>query len=179
MRLFTAVDPPDPVRRQCAALQEDIDLDPRWTDPDQFHLTVRFIGDTDVPTAARYEAALDGIDAGPAECVPYGLDALPSRQTPRVLILGLKRSDSLLALYDAVSDALEGEGLDPEGRTYRPHITLARLDGPNPEHVHEVLDAYTDPDVDLFTADVCHLYKSRLTHDGAVHERRASFSLAT
>jgi len=178
MRLFTAVDLPDAARQACEALQEDLDLSARWTDPEQFHVTLRFIGDTEPPTAARYENVLNGIDADPARCTPYGLDALPSRRTPRVLVVGLERTKSLIALYDAVSKALEAEGLDPETRTYRPHVTLARLDDASGERVHDLLHPYADAPFDPFTADTYHLYESTLTSDGAVHERRTSFALS-
>lgn len=177
MRLFTALDPPEPVRDQLAALQAPGDLDARWTDPEQFHVTVRFIGDADPDQAARYEEALAGVEAPTVECRPYGLDVLPSRRNPSVLIVGLERSDDVMALYDAVSEALEGEGLDPEGRTYRPHATLARLDDEPPEVVHDFLDTHDADGLDPFHIDTLTLYESTLTQEGAVHDPRANYPL--
>ncbi|MCS3938184.1 2'-5' RNA ligase [Salinibacter ruber] len=45
MRLFTAIDLPDGFRNEVAGLQAPSALDARWTDPAQFHVTLRFIGD--------------------------------------------------------------------------------------------------------------------------------------
>jgi len=177
MRLFTAVDPPDSVREQCAALQAPNKLDARWTSPEQFHVTIRFIGDADEEQAGAYKEALARMDAPSVMCRPYGLDVLPSRRNPRVLIVGLKRTDTLMALYKTVSNALEEEGLAPEDRTYRPHITLARMDDASPETVHGFLNFHTAPSVDSFRVDTLSLYESILTKQGAVHEQRAAVSL--
>lgn len=179
MRLFTALDLPDEVRKRYADLQAPNLLDARWPSPDQFHITLRFIGDADDNQAARFEEALGHVKASAVECVPYGLDVLPTRRNPSVLIVGLERSDALMAVYQQVSDALEGEGLHSEDRSYRPHVTLARLDDVSDLAVHDFLSAHEDLSLDPFRVDTIHLYESTLTRDGAIHNRRASFPLGT
>lgn len=177
MRLFTAIDIPDTLREDLTALQAPDALDARWSDPDQFHVTLRFIGDASDEEAVRYEEALAHVNPGPVRCAPYGLDVLPSRRSPRVLMLGLERTDSMMTLYDAVSDTLDAEGVEPEDRTYRPHVTLARLDDVDREAVHEFLQAHEDSSVDSFVADQFVLYESTLTPEGAVHEPQAVYPL--
>lgn len=177
MRLFTAIDLPADVRSRFAELQAPSELDARWSAPEQFHVTLRFIGETSPEQAAQYETALAGIDAPIAECIPYGLDALPSRRNPRVLIVGLERTDGLMAVYRAVSETLEENGLAPEDRRYRPHVTLARLEDVPATAVHHFLEDHPAPTLPSFNATDVHLYESTLTPDGAVHERRASISL--
>ena len=177
MRLFTAFDLPDPLQTQVAALQAPDALDARWTDPEQFHVTLRFIGDTPLEQAERFEAALSQVDVPPVPATPYGLDTLPSRRDPSVLIVGLERTEGLLTLYERVSAALEAEGLDPEDRTYRPHITLARVRDLDATAVHQFIENQGPIDLDSFPVEAFHLYESTLTSDGAEHERRATVSL--
>ena len=177
MRLFTAIDLPDALRNALSTLQTSEALEVRWTAPDQFHVTVRFIGDATPEQTAHYEATLADIDAQPVRCAPYGLDVLPSRHSPSVLILGLERTDSIMTLYNAVSDALEAEGLAPEGRTYRPHVTLGRLDDPHPETVHDFLQAHQEHSFSPFEAEQLVLFKSTLTPEGALHEPRVIYPL--
>lgn len=177
MRLFTAIDPPDGVREQLAAFQDDNALPARWTSPEQFHVTLRFIGEVEDEQAHRYETALEAVTVEAVECEPYGLDVLPSRRSPRVLTLGLERTESLVALYRAVSDALETEGLDPEDRTFRPHVTIARLNDVDREAVHEFLRVHEDESVPSFHADQFVLYKSTLTPEGAIHEPHSTYPL--
>lgn len=177
MRLFTALDLPNTARNRYTELQAPNALDARWTSPSQFHVTLRFIGDASPDRASCYESALTQISAPAALCVPYGLDVLPSRRNPRVLIVGLERTDALLSVYRAVSDALEGEGLDPEDQEYRPHVTLARLNDTSAEAVHDFLSTHPPSSLPSFRASAVHLYESTLTQEGAVHERRASITL--
>lgn len=179
MRLFTALDLPDAVHEEVAELRAPEDLDARWSSPAQYHVTLRFIGEVGSDRAADFEGALDQVETPPATCTPYGLDVLPSRRNPRVLVLGLERTDSLLSVYRAVSSALVEEGLEPEDRTYRPHVTLARLDDLSPKIVHAFLDTHDAKPLPSFDVETFHLYESTLTPDGAIHERRASFSLDT
>lgn len=177
MRLFTAIEIPEPLRESLSAIQDPDALQARWTDPDRFHVTLRFIGEVPDEHARRYEEALADVNSGPVRCEPYGLDVLPSRHSPRVVMLGLDRTDSMMALYDAVSDALEAEGLDPEDREYRPHVTIGRLDDANPEAVHAVLRRHGDRSFSSFEADRFVLYESTLTSDGAVHDPKATYPL--
>ena len=179
MRLFTALDPPDALCTELAALRAPETLDGRWTSPEQYHVTLRFIGDASPETADRFTTRLDRVQAPVAAGVPYGLDVLPSRRNPSVLVVGLEPTESLLAVYEAVSDALESEGLEPETRSYRPHVTLARVRDSSAETVHRFLERHEAGDLPSFRADAFHLYESTLTPDGAVHERRASFSLGS
>lgn len=177
MRLFTALDLAEPLRDNLTGYQDSEALSVRWTDPEQFHVTLRFIGDASEAEAARYEKSLADVDAPPVQCAPYGLDVLPARRSPRVLMLGLERTDSMMALYRAVSDALASEGLDREDRRYRPHVTLGRLDDPDPDAVHDFLGAHEDASFSNFEADRFVLYESTLTPKGAVHEPAAIYPL--
>lgn len=177
MRLFTALDPPPDTVERLAPLQRPDSLDARWTSPEQFHVTIRFIGNVDEETATAYRNALTGIESPPIECVPYGLDVLPSRRNPSVLIVGLEQTEALMDLYQTVSDVLEAEGLEPETRTYRPHVTLARVRGLPARSVHAFLDETAAASLEPFTVDAFHLYESTLTSDGAVHESLEAFSL--
>lgn len=177
MRLFTALDPPPGNRPRYAELQNALPLTARWSDPEQFHVTVRFIGEIEEADFSEYAAALTDLQASAAHCVPYGLDVLPSRRAPRVVVLGLERTSSLVALHDAVTEALAPLGLDPEDRTYRPHLTLGRLSDPDPTAVHEALRRVDAPRLSPFSATTLHLYESTRTPSGAIHERRLSVPL--
>jgi len=179
MRLFTALDLPADLRSRIAGLRAPETLDARWSPPDQYHVTLRFIGDASPGDCDRMDAHLERVQAPVVEGRPYGLDVLPSRHTPSVLIVGLERTDSLMTLYEAVSEALEAAGLEPEGRTYRPHLTLARVRDVSAEAVHQFLDRHEAEALPSFRTDAFHLYESTLTSEGAVHERRRTYPLVS
>jgi len=179
MRLFTALDLPADLRSRVADFRSPEALDTRWAPPDQYHVTLRFIGETSSDRCDRMVARLDQVQAPVVEGIPYGLDVLPSRRSPSVLIVGLERTDSLMTLYRAVSDALAVEGLEPDDRTYRPHVTLARVRDVSAGAVHQVLDRPDADDLPSFRAEAFHLYESTLTSEGAVHERRRTYPLGS
>lgn len=173
MRLFTAIDPTENVREAIAELRDrlkEAGLEARWTNSEQYHLTVRFIGEVDDDTGHAYQEALEGLPVPPVTVQPYGLDVLPARRHPRVIMVGVKRSDDLMRLYESVSRRLEEAGLDPETRDYRPHLTLARIDDPDPKAVHEAMRAVEPVDVPAFDANELIVYQSHLGPGGATHE---------
>ena len=92
-------------------------------------------------------------------------------------MLGLERTDSLMALYDAVSDGLETEGLEAEDRAYRPHVTIGRLDEADPDAVYDYLRLHEDRSFPNFKVDRVVLYESTLTPEGAIYEPQAMYPL--
>jgi len=107
----------------------------RWIDPENYHITLRFIGDVDNQTA---NDVVDNLD--------YLSDSLrfPIRLThlgtfggdkPRALYAGVEPSEVLSRLQAAQERMLQRAGLVPEGRKFVPHVTLARLRGTAPEEV--------------------------------------------
>ena len=107
----------------------------RWIDPENYHITLRFIGDVDNQTA---NDVVDNLD--------YLSDSLrfPIRLThlgtfggdkPRALYAGVEPSEVLSRLQAAQERMLQRAGLVPEGRKFVPHVTLARLRGTAPGEV--------------------------------------------
>ena len=123
-RLFLALWPDPAVRGQLREWRDLWDW-PRGASPvhtDKLHLTLHFLGNQ------------------PSESLPALLDGLAVPMTPFRLKLDLAAlwhngvavlapssvPQALLDLHAALSGALPGLGLEPEARTYRPHVTMAR-----------------------------------------------------
>lgn len=107
--------------------------DVRWVRLDGLHLTMRFLGPTDAERLARtldaVEAAARAV-AGPIEIELSGAGTFPSGRRPRALWIGVSRGrEALDVLAERTEAALVDAGWEPEGRPFRPHLTLARSDG--------------------------------------------------
>jgi 2'-5' RNA ligase len=113
----------------------------RWIDPENYHLTLRFIGDVDGSTARDFTQSLGQIDAAPFDLKLDGLGSFGSN-TPRAIFAHVATSQPLEALQRATERAAREAGLPPEPRNFRPHITLARLRGARPEQVARYLERY-------------------------------------
>jgi 2'-5' RNA ligase len=123
VRLFVAVVPPDDVLDAVAALDRPPHAGVRWTTRDQWHVTLRFLGD--VPDPAPVAAALDSAPlppaTGPAPTATVGPEVTTLGR--QVLCLPVAGLDDLAATVIA---ATAGHGRPPEDRPFRAHLTLAR-----------------------------------------------------
>jgi 2'-5' RNA ligase len=107
----------------------------RWIDPENYHITLRFIGDVDGQTANE---VIDGLDRlANSEAFAIRLDHLDAfgGDKPRALIAGLENNATLLRLQSAQERVLQRLGLPPEPRKFTPHVTLARLRGTSPDEL--------------------------------------------
>ena len=175
-RLFVAVDLPEAVRERTAELCHGV-RGARWTDPDQFHLTLAFLGEVDGPGFVAARDGLAAVRAEPFELALAGVGHFPPRGRPRVLWAGLDPSEPLLALHRRVVSRLERQGLAPERRRYAPHVTLARLQRPALPDVLAFLAAHGTWRLPPFPVDAFQLYSSVLGRRGATHRVEASYPL--
>ena len=104
-----------------------------WVAPENFHITVKFLGGIDEARVPAVIAALHTAAAGrPAFDVEIrSLGAFPSPARPRVLWAGVAEGgEPLGALAAAVEDALAPLGFEREARAFAAHVTLARVREP-------------------------------------------------
>ncbi|ODT80944.1 MAG: 2'-5' RNA ligase [Pelagibacterium sp. SCN 64-44] len=101
----------------------------RWIDPDNYHITLRFIGDVDGQTADEIALGLDRLAHGPVFPLRLTHLGIFGGDKPRSLYAGIAASEALSRLQAAQERMLQQLGLAPEGRKFVPHVTLARLRG--------------------------------------------------
>ena len=131
MRIFTGVKLDDEVREHIIK-----ELKPfkktgttiRWTDSGNIHLTLKFIGAADEVMAARVAAALvtARIAVAPFRLRFSGFGKFPAGADLHVFWAGVEESQSLLALFAAIEEALLPLGIKRETRPFYPHLTLGR-----------------------------------------------------
>jgi 2'-5' RNA ligase len=101
---------------------------------DNYHLTLKFLGDIEESRAAGIGAALTAAVAGlPAFDIGLrGLGAFPSPTRPRVIWAGVDAGGpSLAALAEALEDGLAALGVPREARGFSAHVTLGRVREPS------------------------------------------------
>ena len=175
-RLFVAIDlPPDVV----AQLQELCCGVPgaRWVQPAQMHLTLRFICEVDGGVFQDIKEGLADIEAEGFALQVKGLGVFPPRKTPRVLWAGIEPVEQVSGLRRRIDNVLLGLGLEPEGRKFSPHITLARLQDTPLARLGRFLAGNGLFATEVFPVSKFHLYSSQLTAKGAFHTIEASYAL--
>ncbi|MEZ5245087.1 MAG: RNA 2',3'-cyclic phosphodiesterase [Acidimicrobiales bacterium] len=151
-RLFVAVWPPPPVADLLAGLPRAEAPRLRWTTPDQWHITLRFLGDVDEATAVELVGEIDGRRAE-AELGPT-----VQRLEPGLVVAPVRGLD---ALAGAVWAARPDVGAAPHVDGFRGHLTLARQRGGGATSADGAAIAAR------FVVDEIALVRSELHADGA------------
>jgi RNA 2',3'-cyclic 3'-phosphodiesterase len=126
-RLFTGLEIPAAIRTRLSLIRAPLN-GAKWVGQDNMHITLRFVGDVDERTADEFAAALGGISAAPFTVSICHAGAFGGRD-PRVLWAGVEGGEALDALYRANERAARAAGLPPDPRSFKPHVTLARMRG--------------------------------------------------
>ncbi|MEM1048087.1 MAG: RNA 2',3'-cyclic phosphodiesterase [Pseudomonadota bacterium] len=126
-RLFTALEVPADLALRLSFLKGGL-RGARWIVPDNFHITLRFIGDVEGPVADAIAESLARIDRPRFDLTVDGLGSFGTRK-PHSLWARVVPDTALLELQAEQERVIQRAGLPPEGRKYTPHITLARLRG--------------------------------------------------
>ena len=125
-RLFTAIEIPADVAQMLAFLRGGLP-GARWIDPENYHITLRFIGDVDVNVAHDVASMLDRRQPrARSNCGSTALSSFGGRK-PRAVVANVAPSQALMDLQAEHERLMQRVGLEPEGRKYTPHVTLARL----------------------------------------------------
>jgi len=188
-RLFVAVTVPEGVKAKMAEAQAELrrvlpQRSVRWARREQFHLTLRFLGDV---AAARVEALGEAIRAA---CRGFGALALraervgffPDLRYPRVAWVGVQdQAEQLPRLHQIVEAATKGFTTEEKEERFTGHITLARIKGikrPEAEALGKAATGMADRVFGQWTAYQIGLMRSELLPQGARHSTIASIALA-
>lgn len=176
-RLFVALRPPRAIRDILITAMHGI-AGARWQNDEQFHLTLRFIGEVDRHQAEDIAAALGGLYAPTVTVRIAGVDLFERQGRPHMVWAGVEPHEALAALHRKVDQLLARVGVAPETRTFMPHVTLARLNrGSGPVAPFLALNSdLASPD---FAFDHVTLYESELGHGGSRYHPVARYPLGS
>ena len=174
-RLFTGVEIPSYVGQSLATLRGGLP-GARWIDPENYHLTLRFIGDIDDVMAHEIAFMLGNVRRLSFELRLDGLLSFGGRK-PRALVAAVSPIAPLMELQAEQERLLQRLGLEPEGRKYTPHVTLARLRDSSSRQVADYLSARGHYRSALFEVSRFVLFSSRASVGGGPYVIEADYPL--
>lgn len=124
-RLFTALEIPRHIALSLSLLRGGLP-GARWIDVDNYHITLRFMGDIDGRTADEIVDRLDRIDREEFQLTLTGIGSFGSKK-PHSIWAGVSPSAELQALQGEIDRICMRVGLPSDPRKFTPHVTLARL----------------------------------------------------
>jgi len=139
-RLFTALEIPRDAALSLSLLRGGLP-GARWIDVENYHLTLRFIGDVEGHLADEIASALDRVRRPAFQLKLSGVGAFGSKK-PHAVWAGVASSPDLMALQAEIERICQRLGVPADPRKFSPHVTLARLRNPNPLDVAKYLSAH-------------------------------------
>lgn len=174
-RLFVAIRPPEAI---LDLLTDAMDDSPAlgWVAQDNLHLTLRFIGEVELPLANDIVASLARIASAPFH-LRLGGTGVFDRRNGGAVWAGVDPKRPVADLAAKVDRACVFAGLDPERRAFHPHITLARYRGPARREARDFERRNSALSSPLFEVDSFVMFESHLSRHGAHYEEVATYPL--
>jgi 2'-5' RNA ligase len=182
-RLFVSIDL-DGLGEGVAAVQDLFADAPglSFTDPEQAHVTLQFLGDTPEhridEVSDTLDAAVAAADVDPFTAEFGGLGVFPSLEYITVVWLGVERGgEAMTTLQSAIEPRMVELGFDPDDHEFTPHVTLARMEhAGGKEHVQQTVQS-EDPTAGTLDVEEVRLTESVLTSDGPEYSTLERFAL--
>ncbi len=148
----------------------------RWIDAENYHITLRFIGDIDERMASEIVEVLSEIRR---PSFPVTLEGLSwfGADKPRAIVAKIKPTAPLVELQADQERRLRRIGLQPEPRKYTPHVTLARLRSASTLAVADYLSVRGYFRIPQFEATRFVLFSARESTGGGPYLVEAAYGL--
>jgi len=170
-RLFVAIDMPTSTTELLDDLNPQV-AGVRWTAREQLHLTVAFFDQVAEPNEQLLKEKLSGIEFHSFFLPISGTGTFPPKGPPKIIWIGVGSGHPhLFQIHKRVQEAALAAGLEPELRSWHPHVTLARCRVVSRQTVQPFLRKTEGFDAGLIRVEQFHLYSSKLLPSGSVHTR--------
>lgn len=182
-RTFIAVkvNPEGDLLRMISSLKSLLsDENIKWVDPANIHLTLAFLGDTEEKRIKILSGMLSERCTGFGEFdfTLAGAGVFKNFWDPRVIWVGIRSSEKLFMLYNAIAEGLKREGFGIEERQFRPHLTLGRVKSyKDTENLKSVIEKYRDKQFQVVHVNEVILFESILMQTGPIYKSLGNLSL--
>ena len=176
-RLFTGIEIPAEIGLALSGYRGGLP-GARWVEPENYHITLRFMGDIDERMADDVSSLLgETRRRGPLAITIDGLDSFGGRK-PRAVFARTSGNGALNELQAEQEQLMRQIGLAPETRKFTPHVTLARLKNVSPIDVADYIAMHGHFPKLTFTAERFVLYSSRASVGGGPYVIEAAYPLS-
>jgi 2'-5' RNA ligase len=175
LRCFIAIDFDQTVIQSIVEIQKSFKniafLSIRWVKADNLHLTLKFLGETDSKKIPLVKEIMDRISTSmtPFNIRLSQMGVFPGWRNPRILWLGIEKSDDILSLASKIEKELESLGFPGETRPFSPHLTIGRIKDDFPFSSLDSLRNKCKEDSEFVFVDIVskiNFYKSDLQPQG-------------
>jgi 2'-5' RNA ligase len=178
IRTFVAVEVPPEVKERAQrliGLLRGADAKVKWVEPEAMHWTLKFLGDVDIRETPKIcEAVARAVEPfAPFDIDMCGAGAFPDVHRPRTVWIGTgEGTDQMVELHDRIEAELAKLGYRPEGRRFRPHLTIGRVRASHQgiDELGRLIGEHADFQGGLSTVFEVVVFSSELGREGPTHE---------
>ncbi|MCX8069649.1 MAG: RNA 2',3'-cyclic phosphodiesterase [Thermodesulfovibrionales bacterium] len=132
MRAFIAIPIDDALKKELQGYIKQASLlthSVRWTKRDNMHITIKFLDEITQELADKLAFELNKITKKyqPFELIINGTGTFPNLKVPRVLWVGIEKSETLHRLYQEIENLCTDVGIKKDDKAFSPHITVGRI----------------------------------------------------
>ena len=183
MRLFVALKISREVRENLASLIRDLhtaDSHPKWVNPDNLHVTLKFIGEVAPERVIEISDALAVVRTQQQVIAKFhGIGFFPDARRPSVVWVGIQPSDILSTLAAEVNRVLLPVGIPREEKAFVPHLTIARFKETRMSAgLRDEIEKRKSREFGTLAANEFHLIESKLKSSRAEYTTLRSFRFA-
>jgi 2'-5' RNA ligase len=183
MRLFVALAIPAQVRENLALLIRDlksVDSHPKWINPDNLHVTLKFVGEVAPERVIEISDALAVVRTQQQVIAEFGgIGFFPDARRPSVVWVGIQPSDILSTLAAEVNRVLAIVAVPREEKAFVPHLTIARFKETRlSAGLRDEIEKRKSRAFGMLATNEFHLIESELKSSGAEYTTLRSFRFA-
>jgi 2'-5' RNA ligase len=168
-RLFVSIEPPESITERLGELNPNL-RGVRWLEPPHMHLTLAFLGNVTAENQETLSKKLQAISWKPFFLPLIGVGTFPGKGWPKIVWVGVGSGHPhLFQLHKRVQEALLAANLEPDLRSFHPHVTLARCRDVSPQTIRPFLKSHAQFDAGLIHVESFCLNSSHLTPAGSVY----------
>ncbi|MCX5715241.1 MAG: RNA 2',3'-cyclic phosphodiesterase [Candidatus Omnitrophica bacterium] len=189
MRTFIAIELPQEIKDSLERLQAGLKqtgADVKWVNPENIHLTLKFLGEVDEGKIKDIEQTLEGVALNYKQFSirPFSIGVFPKMEFPKVIWIGIDKGDNETKLIAGeLEQNLAQIGMPKEDRPFSSHITIGRtksfLNRNNLIRELKNLEGKIEGKFREFPVTRLTLLKSTLTPKGPTYEILKEVSLTT
>jgi RNA 2',3'-cyclic 3'-phosphodiesterase len=146
----------------------------RWLDPENHHLTIRFIGDIETGLARELAMELETLRFSPFTLRLKGVGLFGGKK-PHSIYAGVEDSGELQRFHHQHERLCQTLGLPAEHRKFLPHVTLARLKDPEPRALQRWIEVHSLYSTPHFEVTDFQLFSSRPLKGGGPYAVEADY----
>jgi len=170
-----------PVYKIITSLKSELSKEKiKWTDPDNLHVTLLFLGNTEEKSLGVISSVLNEEchGFGQFEINIRGIGLFKNLNEPRVLWAGIEPSEKLSILNSNIVNRLKNIGIYRGENYFKPHLTLGRIKTlVKKQDFKTILDKYKATELQNLVVEEIILYESILLPEGPVYKPIDKFSL--